>query len=99
MTQTTRLTRSVVLVDDEAEALARRACMPCHCHELEWSWYAHVPPAIDDTSRSQTTPLLQHVTGVIRPVTFLGDRFLDIVFGKHAIARDPRERRFFNGHT
>jgi hypothetical protein len=37
------VTRSVVLVDEETESLARRACMPCHSHETDWQWYAQVP--------------------------------------------------------
>lgn len=37
------VTRAVVFADDETEALARRACMPCHSHETEWEWYAYTP--------------------------------------------------------
>jgi hypothetical protein len=37
------ITRAVVFADDETEALARRACMPCHSHETEWEWYASIP--------------------------------------------------------
>ena len=37
------ITRAVVFADDETEALARRACMPCHSHETEWEWYAYTP--------------------------------------------------------
>lgn len=37
------VTRAAVFADDETEALARRACMPCHSHETEWEWYAHTP--------------------------------------------------------
>jgi hypothetical protein len=37
------ITQSIRWDSHETEALAQRACMPCHSHETEWAWYANVP--------------------------------------------------------
>ena len=44
-------------------------------------------PEIGDVNRKEGTPLLRQVARAIEPVTFFGDRFLDVV-----IADDPEKR-------
>lgn len=37
------ITREIVWIDAETEALARRACYDCHSNETHWPWYSRAP--------------------------------------------------------